>query len=85
VPPVKVKLTAVVSANVANFQKVAVLPSVVALSCIEFHAGVTTGAVMVSILSNPTCAIIKLPTAKLAGLTITQVVLVAPGLTPYSI
>jgi len=30
-------------------------------------------------------AIIKLPTAKLVGLVITQLVLVAPGLTPNSI
>ena len=81
--PVKVKLTAVVSAELAIFRNVAHRPLVVAIDCIDVH--VASGAEIAPVVSNPICAIIKLPTAKLAGLVITQVVLVAPGLTPYSI
>jgi hypothetical protein len=43
------------------------------------------GAEIAVVLAELTCAIIKLPTAKLVGLTITHDVLVAPGLTPNSI
>jgi hypothetical protein len=81
--PVNVKLTAVVSARTAIFQNIAVLPAVVAIDCINVQDA--SVAVIAPVLANPTCAIIKLPTIKLAGLVITQVVLVAPGLTPYSI
>ena len=81
--PVNVKLTAVISAKTAIFQKIAVIPAVVTIDCIKFQ--LASGAVMAPVLLKPTCAIIKLPTAKLAGLVITHVVLVAPGLTPYSI
>jgi len=81
--PVNVKSVAVVSANTALFQNVADLPAVVAIDCIDVQEA--SGAAIAPVLANPTCAIIKLPTAKLVGLTITQVVLVAPGLTPNSI
>jgi hypothetical protein len=46
---------------------------------------VASGAVIAVLFAKTTVAIIKLPTAKLAGLVITQVVLLAPGLTPNSI
>jgi len=83
-PPVNVKLVAATSVEVAIFQKVDVLPVVaVANVCMDVH--VASGAVIAVVLLKPTCAIIKLPIAKLVGLTITQVVLVAPGLTPNSI
>ena len=55
----------------------------VGIDCIDVH--VTSGAVMAPVLENPICAIIKSPTARLVGFTTTQVVLVAPGLTPNSI
>jgi len=80
---VKVKLVAATSEEVAIFQNIAPEPLVVAALCIIVQ--VASGAVGRVVLAEDICATIKLPTAKLVGLTITQVVLVAPGLTPNSI